>query len=97
MMVLGNTKLLREKLGINAIRVIVWAGINGAGGVYTLEDVGSKMDMIRIGDYISAIVKAISLATSGKLPEETPEATKSKGGKSPKNRPTKGPASTGMD
>ena len=70
-----STKVnIPEKLGFKTLRALVWAGIKGAGGSYTLEQIGDMMDPSRFADYMLATVRAITLATTGKETIPEPES-----------------------
>lgn len=60
--------------GIRDLRMFVWAGITGAGGEHSIEDVGEALVLTKIGDYWASIVKAMTVCMTGKEPKEAKSA-----------------------
>jgi len=69
----GENAVLRN-FGFKAIRILLWAGIRGAGSKWSLSAVGSQMESSRLGEYSEAIIKALASAMGTELEDtEGPE------------------------
>jgi hypothetical protein len=64
-----------SRFGFRSLSVFVYAGIKGAGGTMTLEEVSRGIDLTRMDEIIKEIIRAFNVALTG-----SPEGPKKEAG-----------------
>ena len=70
----GTEAELLRNFGFREIRILLWAGIRGAGSKWSVKGVGSQMETKNFVHYAQAVSEGIALAMNGgEVDDEEPE------------------------